>query len=94
MRGLRGTPFDIFGRSQERRIERQLIAEYQTMVEEILDRLLPANYAAAVELAALPLEIRGFGHVKQASRARVNARQETLLARFRSASSANALAAE
>jgi len=94
LRGLRGTRFDIFGRSQERRIERQLIGEYQTVIEEILARLSPANYAAAVELAALPLEIRGFGHVKQASLARMNARQETLLARFGSASSANALAAE
>jgi indolepyruvate ferredoxin oxidoreductase len=94
MRGLRGTRFDIFGRTQERRAERQLIVEYQAVVEEILARLSPANHAIAVELAALPREIRGFGHVKQANLARVRARQEVVLARFRSAPSPHALAAE
>ena len=64
------------------------------MIEEILARLSPANHATAVELAALPLEIRGFGHIKQASLARVKARQEALLARFRSAPSPHVLAAE
>jgi len=94
MRGLRGTRFDIFGRSRERRTERQLIAEYQAVVEEILAHLSPANHATAVELAASPLEIRGFGHIKEASLARVRARQEALLAGFRSAPSPHALAAE
>jgi indolepyruvate ferredoxin oxidoreductase len=94
LRRLRGTAFDIFGRSQERRTERRLIAEYQALVDEILARLSPANHAAAVELAALPLEIRGFGHVKQEGIARVKAREDALLARFRSAPLPHALAAE
>jgi indolepyruvate ferredoxin oxidoreductase len=94
MRGLRGTRFDIFGRTQERRAERQLIGEYQDVIEEILARLSPANHATAVELAALPLEIRGFGHIKQASLVRVKAKEEALLTRFRSAPSPHVLAAE
>ncbi len=94
MRGLRGTRFDIFGRTQERRAERQLIGEYQDVIEEILARVSPANHATAVELAALPLEIRGFGHIKQASLVRVKAKEEALLTRFRSAPSPHVLAAE
>jgi indolepyruvate ferredoxin oxidoreductase len=55
--------------------------------------LSPANHATAVELASLPLEIRGFGHVKQANLARTKAKEALLLTRFRSASP-EALAAE
>jgi indolepyruvate ferredoxin oxidoreductase len=93
LRGLRGTPFDIFGRSEERRLERRLIAEYNESVDEILDRLSPANHEVAVELASLPAEIRGFGHVKETNLARVKAREEALLAQLRSAP-LQALAAE
>jgi indolepyruvate ferredoxin oxidoreductase len=93
LRGLRGTPLDIFGRSEERRLERRLVGEYEALVDEILDRLLPANHEVAVELASLPAEIRGFGHVKETSLARVKAREEVLVARFRS-TSLHALAAE
>ncbi|HXO91283.1 MAG TPA: DUF6537 domain-containing protein, partial [Stellaceae bacterium] len=78
----------------ERRTERQLIGEYQDVIEEILAHLTPANHATAVELAALPLEIRGFGHIKQASILRVKAKEEALLARFRLAPSPHVLAAE
>jgi indolepyruvate ferredoxin oxidoreductase len=94
LRGLRGTPFDIFGRSEERRIERRLIGEYEQVLEEILAHLSTANHAVAVELAALPLEIRGFGHVKEANRARTKAKEAVLLGRFRLAATAHALAAE
>jgi len=93
LRRLRGTRLDIFGRSEERRLERRLIGEYEALVDEILDRLSPANHEVAVELASLPDEIRGFGHVKEANLARVKAREETLLAQFRSAPM-QALAAE
>jgi indolepyruvate ferredoxin oxidoreductase len=94
LRRLRGTAFDIFGRSEERRAERRLIGEYEAVVDEILAGLSPANHRIAVELAALPLEIRGFGHVKQESVARVKTKEVVLLARFRSAPSPHALAAE
>jgi indolepyruvate ferredoxin oxidoreductase len=93
LRRLRGTPFDIFGRSEERRLERRLIGEYEERIDEILVRLSPANHQLAVELASLPAEIRGFGHVKQANLAQVKMREEALLARFRS-EPLHALAAE
>jgi indolepyruvate ferredoxin oxidoreductase len=94
LRGLRGTPFDIFGRSEERRLERRLIGDYEAVTDEILARLSPDNHAVAVEIAALPLEIRGFGHVKQANLALVKAKETALLTRLRSAPSPHALAAE
>ena len=53
LRGLRGTPFDIFGRTAERRAERRLIAEYEAVLDEIAQRLSPENQAVAVELAAV-----------------------------------------
>jgi indolepyruvate ferredoxin oxidoreductase len=94
LRRLRGTPFDIFGRSEERRTERRLIGEYETMLAEILTDLSPTSHAVAVEIAALPLEIRGFGHVKEANLARVRAREAVLFTRFRSRQPHHALAAE
>jgi len=94
LRRLRGTAFDIFGRTEERRTERLLIVEYEAVLDEIVSRLAPANHAIAVELASLPLEIRGFGHVKQANLARAKAKEAALLDHLRSGLTANALAAE
>jgi indolepyruvate ferredoxin oxidoreductase len=94
LKGLRGTAFDIFGRTEERRAERQAIVDYEARLAEIIAALSAANHAAAVELAALPLEIRGFGHVKEANRQRVMQKAEGLLARFRVLEGAPALAAE
>ena len=68
----------------ERKSERRLITEYEALLDEIFAELTPANHAAAVELAALPLEIRGFGHVKEANLQRAKAKEAGLLARFRS----------
>ena len=93
LRRLRGTSLDIFGRSEERKAERRLIREYEVVIEEILNHLAPVNHAAAVDLAALPLEIRGFGHVKQANLVRAKAKEAVLLSRFRSPFS-QAMAAE
>ncbi len=61
---LRGTPFDIFGYSDERKTERRLVADYEALLGEIVDRLTPDNHAIAVGLAAIPEKIRGFGPVK------------------------------
>jgi indolepyruvate ferredoxin oxidoreductase len=83
-RFLRGTAFDIFGRSPERRAERALIVEYETRLDEICAGLSAANHAVAATLAAVPLEIRGFGHVKEASLARARSKADSLLAQFRS----------
>jgi indolepyruvate ferredoxin oxidoreductase len=92
LRFLRGTALDPFARSAERRAERLLVAEYGALLDEIEQHLCPENHAAAVELARLPMEIRGFGHVKDANRARAKATEAALLARFR-APRAPALAA-
>ncbi|WP_142849811.1 indolepyruvate ferredoxin oxidoreductase family protein [Telmatospirillum sp. J64-1] len=83
MKSLRGTAFDPFGRSEERRMERRLIGEYEEVVAELLAGLSPENHALAVEIAALPQTMRGFGHVKQANVEKAKAREAELLARFR-----------
>ena len=64
---LRGTPLDLFGYSEDRRLERQLIKDYQRNVAELLAGLNAGNYRTAVALAELPEQIRGYGHVKQKS---------------------------
>ena len=61
---LRGTPFDPFGRTEERRTERDLIKEYRSCVEEILKGLSRDNLPLAIEIASVPEGIRGYGHVK------------------------------
>ncbi len=65
LRGLRGTPFDIFGYSRDRRLERDLIAGYEKDVVHILSVLSPLNLETAIEILSLPERIRGFGPVKE-----------------------------
>ncbi|MDB5872651.1 MAG: pyruvate ferredoxin oxidoreductase [Ramlibacter sp.] len=81
-RALRGTPLDIFGRTGERRLERQLITGYMERVRELLPALTPDRLAVACELAALPLSMRGYGHVKLANVALARVREAELLHRF------------
>ena len=83
LKGLRGTAFDPFGRTLERRIERKLIADYEAVLEEILAKLTPDNHHLAVGLAAIPEKIRGFGHVKQRHLAAAKADETALLEQFR-----------
>lgn len=83
LKGLRGTWADPFGYTAERRTERQLIAQYLDFIGEIGASLTPENYSIAVELASLPDEIRGYGHVKEASIQRFTKRLADLLAQFR-----------
>jgi indolepyruvate ferredoxin oxidoreductase len=64
LKALRGTPLDIFGRTEERRSERALIGEYRASIERVLAALNPGNHALAVEIARIPEQIKGFGHVK------------------------------
>jgi len=82
LKGLRGTPLDLFGRTAERRMERRLIGEYEGVVEQILVHLTPANHALCVALAALPQKMRGFGPVKEANVKSAKAEEEKLLARL------------
>jgi indolepyruvate ferredoxin oxidoreductase len=83
LRRLRGTPFDIFGRTQERRMERALITDYEALVRELAAALGPDNHVLAVEIACLPEQIRGFGHVKTRNVERAKAREAELLGRWR-----------
>eukprot|EP01031_Cornospumella_fuschlensis_P044224 gene44224-54076_t len=83
---LRGTPLDPFGHTAERKMERALIDDYQALVEELLQGLDKARLPLAVELAQLPEQIRGYGHVKARHLADVRARWATLLAQWRAPS--------
>jgi indolepyruvate ferredoxin oxidoreductase len=65
MRGLRGTAFDIFGYSADRRLERDLIAGYEKDVATVLGLLSPLTLDTAIELLSLPDRIRGYGPVKE-----------------------------
>ncbi|MBL8907932.1 MAG: indolepyruvate ferredoxin oxidoreductase family protein [Rhizobiales bacterium] len=81
-RFLRGTAFDPFGRSPERKRERALIGEYRATVERLLPKLTPDNIAAAAEIASIPDLIRGYGHVKDHHLAAAKEREGELLALF------------
>ena len=83
LKGLRGTAFDPFGRTEERRIERRLIVEYEAVVEELIAGLDDANHAVAVEIASIPDAIRGYGHIKLANLETAKRREAELLAAFR-----------
>jgi indolepyruvate ferredoxin oxidoreductase len=84
LRGLRGTAFDIFGYTQERCMERQLIVEYEATIEELVGKLSSDNHALAVKIASIPEEIRGYGHVKERNLGIAKAKQADLLTAFRS----------
>ncbi|MDE0309074.1 MAG: indolepyruvate ferredoxin oxidoreductase family protein [Acidiferrobacterales bacterium] len=84
MRFLRGTPFDPFGRSADRRMERQLISDYEELVQELIQSIDVENHRIAVELASFPESVRGFGHIKKRHVEASQSRIEELLAAFRS----------
>ncbi|GGZ71677.1 indolepyruvate ferredoxin oxidoreductase [Lysobacter xinjiangensis] len=79
MRGLRGTAFDVFGKTHERRMERQLIADYVRTVEGLLAKLDAGNVDLAAQIASIPEHIRGYGHVKEAHLEKAKAREAELL---------------
>ncbi|HEX8613411.1 MAG TPA: indolepyruvate ferredoxin oxidoreductase family protein [Telluria sp.] len=78
-RGVRGTAFDPFGYTEERRSERRLAREYGAMIESLCDELAAGGLARAVALAGLPAEVRGFGPVKAAALAAYEERKAALL---------------
>ena len=85
LRRFRGTPLDIFGKTAERRMERALPGQYEALVAELLAALAPHNHALAVELARIPEQIRGYGHVKDRHLVAAKKKEAELLAAFRSA---------
>ncbi len=82
-KGLRGTALDPFGYTPERKMERGLIRDYESLIVEMLANLSPKNHRIAAELASLPERIRGFGHVKDLNVVAVAAERDRLLQQFR-----------
>lgn len=83
MKSLRGGSLDIFGRTEERKMERALIVEYRQLFSEILPQLNADNLAKAVALASIPEDIRGYGHVKERHFAAAKTKQAQLLLEFK-----------
>jgi indolepyruvate ferredoxin oxidoreductase len=79
---LRGTAFDPFGRTAERRAERALVESYRGDVETMLSKLGAADYGLVCELARLPQDIRGYGPVKEQRIAAAAGKRAALLARL------------
>jgi indolepyruvate ferredoxin oxidoreductase len=82
MKGLRGTMFDLFGYTAERRLERQLLADYEKDIDLVVASLEPDRIEAAAALASVPALIRGYGHVKYASIEKAAGERSRLLARL------------
>jgi len=91
---LRGTPLDPFGRTAERRMERAMIARYEAEMDAVERGMTSTTRDLAAALAALPLEIRGFGHVKAAAAEAAERRRDELLAAFAAGGRTVARAAE
>ena len=83
LKGLRGTRWDVFGRTEERRAERALIVQYEQDVEELIGHLAYDRMDLAVRIASLPESIRGYGHVKLAAIDKAARKREALLVRWR-----------
>jgi indolepyruvate ferredoxin oxidoreductase len=82
MRGLRGTALDIFGYTDERRMERGLIKDYEAGLTRLISGLTPERLATAIQIAAIPQKIRGYGHIKDASVAPAKAEERALWGRW------------
>jgi len=92
LKGLRGTAFDPFGRSEERRTERALIGEYRAAIDEVLGALTSERMALAVEIARLPEDIRGYGHVKERHLKAARIKWQGLMTQWRSRADTRAAA--
>jgi indolepyruvate ferredoxin oxidoreductase len=90
LKGLRGTMLDPFGHTEERRLERQLVADYERTVDTLLAQLRPDSLGLGVEIASLPATIRGYGHVKRRSIDAAKAREKALLLQYTAAPVAKA----
>ena len=93
LKGLRGTPFDPFGYSADRRMERRLIRQYERDMKRIL-KDPGRNIEAAIAIASLPLQVRGYGPVKTDTANVAAARRDELLAAFDAGADTDAVAAE
>ncbi len=82
MKGLRGGLLDVFGKTEERRMERQLLADYEALIADLLQHLTADKLELALKLARLPEGVRGYGHVKLANITTIRAQWKDLLDRF------------
>jgi indolepyruvate ferredoxin oxidoreductase len=83
MKGLRGGALDFFGRTEERKTERGLIVEYRACIEELLRTLSAGNRNLAVDIARIPEDIRGYGHVKERHLKAARPKWDALMKRWR-----------
>jgi indolepyruvate ferredoxin oxidoreductase len=83
MKAVRGTALDVFGKTEERRMERQLLTDYQACIEELLKTLTADKLALAAEIARIPEEIRGYGHVKERHVKTARAKWDGLMGKWR-----------
>ena len=83
LKGLRGTALDIFGRTEERRQERALIGQYRSSIDEVLAALDAGNHGAALEIARIPEQIKGYGHVKERNLKAARQQWQALMRRWR-----------
>jgi len=92
LKGLRGTPFDLFGHTEERRAERTLIDQYKASIDEVVRGGLASGdrLALAVDIARIPEEIRGYGHVKARHLAAARGKWERLMQQWRAGPAAAA----
>jgi len=92
LKGLRGTAFDIFGYTEERRSERRMIEEYIAVITDILQLAQGHDKALAQQIAELPDMVRGYGHVKEKNMANYEARKTQLLQRLQQSKPENVAA--
>jgi indolepyruvate ferredoxin oxidoreductase len=85
LKGLRGGALDIFGKTEERQTERALIGEYRACIEELLAGLTADRLSAAAEIARIPEDIRGYGHVKHRHLEAARGKWAQLMAQWRAA---------
>ncbi|HWI10864.1 MAG TPA: DUF6537 domain-containing protein, partial [Burkholderiaceae bacterium] len=81
-KALRGSWFDLFGHTEERRMERNLVTQFERCIDELAANLTAERLPSAIQIAALPQSMRGYGHVKIANVALTRAREAELLHRF------------
>jgi len=82
LKGLRGTWLDIFSYFAERKLEVKMIGEYEKVLSDIAASLTPANHATAVALAELPLDVKGYGYIKDDNYKKAKAKEAVLLRRL------------
>ncbi len=94
LKGLRGTALDLFGYTEERKVERRLIADYEAGLAKIVSGLSAERLETAVCIAAIPQKIRGYGHVKEASLGPAKAEEKALWGRWEKAAETALVPAE